>query len=394
MNRVLNVIFVVLFFGVSPAAEAASALVMQDRSSIAIASEGGKLQLWAQGEAQPRWSLPIGGVGAGARSRVASLNLLPSGNIMLVERLGDILIIGTNGELVSRYRPIYEYIRLNVDIDKVDWTHWGGQVDSVARTSASFVSDDLRYLYLVPDQWATVRKLAIDDLLKQPSGTIQLTDTLVFQFKDRNITIERKLDPPKFDIGKNNWIVGNQTEATALTACGGWIIGGNADGTVYFVPETGDVKSDQRIRQVGKPGQEPRSILDAICLSADLAATVSFDTGNGQIQLWDMKTKIATSTVGYSTGGHPGMAYTITRSADAKELISIGDGDLRRWSISNNKLSLLNKYFLPSLERQQNFAVVALDGGGFAFWDGDRIMKVPAGGSEPIYYAGRPLLSP
>jgi hypothetical protein len=216
-------------------------------------------------------------------------------------------------------------VRLAVEFPQVNWSKWQQQVDVIARTSAGFITHDANYLYLVPDLWSIVRKVAVDDLLHQPDGVVMLTDSLVFEFKDRNFTLGKKIGPLGFDTGKN-WVVGESKQATALAACNGWIIAGTDDGFVYFIPEDGDVSKDQRRRKVGNPDRQIRSILDASCLQPDFAYTVSFDAGNGQIQ--------------------------------------------------NGKLSLIAKYYVEGLGRREIFAAAPLDSGGFIFWDGVHVMKV------------------
>jgi pimeloyl-ACP methyl ester carboxylesterase len=93
----------------------------------------------------------------------------------------------------------------------VNWSKWQQQVDVIARTSAGFITHDANYLYLVPDLWSIVRKVAVDDLLHQPDGVVMLTDSLVFEFKDRNFTLGKKIGPLGFDTEKN-WVVGESKQ--------------------------------------------------------------------------------------------------------------------------------------------------------------------------------------
>ena len=369
------------------AAHGASAVVMRDGKSVAVATEDGELLLWSAGNEKPKWKLKIGGFGTGVLSRVADMALRPNGNILLVERCGAILQVSPDGKVISEKWPAYEYVRLAVEMPAVNWTKWGDQLEKLGCTAAANFSKDAQYLYLVADKWSIARKVPVEALLKQPDERVFLGDTLVFQFKDRNFTISKSIGKPLLDTGKG-WLVGDHVLPTALAACEGILVAGVDEGTVFFIPEVGDQIKEQRFRQVGDPNRDTRSVLYAGCLGGGMAYTVSFDTGNGQIQLWDLKTKAAVHSVGFGSGGHPGMAFSAIASRSGKQLLSVGDGDVRLWTVEDAHLKLVAKYFHNDGFRNRSFAAAALDSGDFVFWHGGRLWKYLATGGDPVLYAG------
>ena len=376
------------WFASGHVADAASALVMPDGSSVLIVAEDGQLQLWKPKEAAPRWKLQLGGFASGARSRVADIALRGNGNILVAERCGRIVEVSPDGRVISRKLPLYEYVRLGVEVGEVDWSNWSGQVAEIACTAAAKFSDDAKFVYLVPDEWSTVLKVPLGKFMEQPGEHVQLSESLIFQFADRNIVIDLKIGPVPFEIG-HGWIVGEDLHATALGVCDGIIIAGAEEGSVVLTPEVGDQDREQRIRQVGNREQDIRSILDVGCLPKNLAYTVSFDTGYGQIQLWDLNTKAVLDYVGLDSSGHPGMAFVAVGSTSGEQLLSLGDGDVRIWSIEHKHLKLLSRYFVQGSTQRQAFAAAALSSGDFIVWDGARLWRYVGGGDRPTLYAGK-----
>jgi len=78
-------------------------------------------------------------------------------------------------------------------------------------------------------------------------------------------------------------------------------------------------------------------------------------------------------------------------SASGKQLLSLGDGDVRLWSVENKQLKLIAKHFLNGRTEIQAFATVALKSGDFVFWDGAHLWRYPGDGGTPTLYAGSKL---
>ena len=367
-----------------------SAAVLRDGSSIIVSTSSGQLILWKRGEVEPVWSLQTHGFSLGARSPIAALSVLPNNSIVAVENGGRILHISENGKIISAYRPFYGFVRLKPDFLKVDWTDWAKQVDYFSSTSAAYVDADARYVYLVPNEWVSVTKIELDKLLKLEDGVISLSEHIVFEFKDHNFFTSIKSGPPSVSL-EGEWTTEPSWQPSTVAACGGWLIVGSKEGYVEFIPEAKNLDKDRRLRQVGDQKRDPRNVIDAGCINDKLAYTVSFDTGHGEIQLWDVVSRNALSWVGLESNGHPGMAYVAAASASGEELLSLGDVDVRLWKISERKLTLLSKYFLEyGAEESQHFAVVSLGSGDFVLSDGQRLWRVPSDGGEESVYAGPP----
>jgi hypothetical protein len=226
--------------------------------------------------------------------------------------------------------------------------------------------------------------------LDNDNSMLTLSDDITFQFKDHNLTVTNKLNEPMSLKLAGSWAAEDTFQPSALAACNGWVLVGSVEGYVEFIAEENSSDKEHRIRQVGDQKRETRGILDAGCVGDNFAFTVSFDTGHGQIQLWDMATQAATSWVGLGSNGHPGMAYAAVPSRDGTKLLSLGDGDVRLWAISNKKLTLVSKYYLDSDQESQIFSAVCLESGDFIFSDGRRLWRIPANGGEKSLYAGRP----
>lgn len=367
--------------------KAASALVLPGDAAAVIAAEDGYLQLWEKGAKLPKWKLKIGGFGVGARSRVAAMARRPSGEILVVERSGAIDLVSQTGRLVSRKQPLYEYVQLRSEISEVDWSKWGSQIKELAVTAAATITADTNYIYLVGSPWSIVVKIPTDAFLRTRENLVSTSDSLVFQFADSNLTINRKTQAPSFTVSVR-WSVGESLHATALAVCSGTMLAGTEEGRVAIAPEVGDRAAEGRLRVVASSNNEVRSILDAGCLGSRHAYTVSFDAGNGQIQLWDLATKAALDSVGLRNGGHPGMAFAAVASLSGSSLLSVGDGDIRLWKIEDSKLRLVAKRYPGRIGGERLFAAAALTGGGFLYWDGAHVLKVDERDGGLSYFAG------
>jgi hypothetical protein len=376
---------------VSSAHGASGALLMEDGASLVVVSEREEeLQLWQPGHTEPTWILPIRGLGAGARSRIAAMALLPSNQILVVERYGRILLISRDGKLLARKTPIYEYVLFGVDLPEVDWSNWGKQVRDIGHTAAAYITADGKYVYLVPDEWAVLRRVPVEEFLRSPSQMVQVARTFAYHFQGKtSVAIVKRTDsPPPFEV--RYWNMGEHaSDATALAACEGWVIAGTEHGLVTFNPENGDSEKERRVRQLGDSDRGVKSVLDIGCLRNGLAYSVSFDAGNGQLQLWDLSTRAALHTVGYLSDGHPGMAFAAVAGKSGTHLLSLGEGDIRLWSIENRRLKLIAEHAGNFAAQHQAFAATALTSGDFLYWDGKGVWRIPVDGSDPVLYAGR-----
>ena len=385
MRYVLACALASILFSVPLNVQGGSALVMGDGSIVAVVNNlEGHLQLWKTGAEKPEWTFQLTARG-GLQSSVAAMALRSNGEILVVERYGRVLSINRGGRVSSQKTPAYEYIQLTVEVKDVDWSQWDQQVETVGRTAGVFVSEDAKQLYLVPNERSRTRKVSVDKVLNQPNSVVFLTDYFEFMFKDKNIMIWRKNGEHPITVGRT-WTGGESVyHPTALAVCKGWLIIGTEKGVVNFIPETGDPTSE-RFRQVSNQDKTYRSILDAGCLGPNLAYTVSEDASN-QIQIWDLDTRAAVSWVGADHLGHPGVALAGVAAKSGAQLLSLGDFDVRLWSIENKKLKLISKYYPET--RKQIFAGVALLSGDFIVWDGVRFWKIPRNGGPAVYYAGK-----
>src|SRR5713101_5997575 len=127
---------------------ATSALVLPGDQAAIIVSEDGALQHWDKGKDEPTWALPIGGIGVGARSRVAAVARRPSGDIVVVERYGAINLVSKSGGLIARKSPVFPYVQFDAEVGDVDWSDWSKQVAIIAGTSAAYITQSTDFIYL------------------------------------------------------------------------------------------------------------------------------------------------------------------------------------------------------------------------------------------------------
>jgi hypothetical protein len=332
----------------------------------------------------------VGGWAYGFQSHVAAVKILSNGEILVVERYGRIITLSPEGRETARKLPIYGGVHFSIPFAEVPnlndpaWWKWGKF--NIEGTAAAFIPGASESVYLVGgDNRFRVLKVPIDDFLKQPENDIVLEEGKWFHFADSKVAAWVRGDPPRF--GVQNLSSGNDLThyATALAVCSGWIIAGFADGMVVFFPETGDTRRDRRIRKSTKKAGEFDKILDLGCLSSDFAYSISEDARR-QIMLWDLKTKSVIQEIEAGKGGHPGIAFVAIGARSGKHLVSLGDLDIRLWSVDNNALKLVAKYgrqMGPS-----SFAVAELRSGDFIVWDGVRVLRVPLEGGPLVHYAG------
>jgi hypothetical protein len=326
-------------FGIREAC-AASAALMTDGSSVVIGSDEGELRMWKRGETEPTWTIKTHGSSFSTQSPIAGITVLPDDVTLVVERAGNIITISPEGTVLQVWLPFYGFVRLKPDLSDVDWQKWEKQIDYIASTRAAFITSDASYGYLVSNEYSSVDKVLLRDLVHQQDRVITLTDGMTFQFKDHNLTIWKKSDPPSLRL-QGEWPTQDTFKPSAIAACDGWIIVGSEEGYVEFISEGSQKEADRRIRQVANQSSKTRAILDAGCVGNGLAFTVSFDAGHGQIQLWDTGTQVATNWVELASNGHPGTAYVAVASGDGTRLLSLGAGDARLWAIQDKILSLV-----------------------------------------------------
>jgi hypothetical protein len=375
--------FVSALLGPLSLAQGENALMIGDNSIVAMVNKPeGHLQLWKAGSVKPEWTLKIATQG-GLQSSVAAMALRSDGKIVVVERHGAILIIGPDGKVSSEKTPAYEYIKLNVEAGAANWSEWDQQVETVSRTAAAFVSKDATQLNLVPNERPSVRRMSVDDIVSQPNSVFFLTNYFDFMFKDNNIVFWRKNDnSPIKTSGK--WKV-DVRHPTTLAVCKDWLMVGSEEGIINFVPETGD-PTKAILRQVSKQDRDQRSILDAGCLGPNLAYTVSEDASR-QILIWDLDTQAVVSSVSADKFGHPGIALAGVPAKSGTQFLSVGDIDIRLWSIQNKKLKLVSRYYPET--REIMFTGAARSSGDFVVWDGETFWQIPSNGGPAVYFGGK-----
>lgn len=360
----------------------ANSAVAIDNDSVVVSDEvEGRLMLFKRGAHPPQWVVGMQR-GNWPHSRVATTSRLPDGTILVAERHGPIRILSSDGTVLDERTPMYEFVKLSVPMEERDNNKLRDQVEYVGTTSAAFVSADKKSIFLIADHRSIPRKVAINTLLGYRDALVPLTDALVFMFKDENLVSWERMDVEKVPL-EGEWVRGSYA-ATALAACEDQLIVGTNEGVVYFISEHGD-SSDFRVRQISKAKGDV-SVLDAGCLANSLAFTVSYDAGN-QVQLWDLKTKTALSFVAAGKLGHPGIALAGVPGASGQTLMTLGDFDVRLWSVEARTLKLLSRYYPGTKEPIQSGA--ALPSGDFVFWDGRSLWSVPHSGAAAEYYAGQ-----
>ncbi len=363
-------------------AAAGSDMVAAPGEGIILVDQKGFVQRWVGGSRTPEWSVPINGIGEGARSIVADLVILPDHTILIVERIGHIIKMAGNGEILGAKLPMYEYILLDVTFSEMQ----GGLLEQdpvkLGRTSVAIVSDDGLSIYLAPDEWSLIRQVKLDYLWNDATfGAVFVAESMAYHFSD-GLVINKAVDISKGNI-IGSWVSGENPHETALALCNDVLVVGSQEGVVAFIPTKGEA-SDFRYRQVGETDRELRAILDAGCLGADLAYTVSIEAGNGQLQLWDLETMAAVDVVDGANDGHFGMALSAVAGKDNEQLLSLGDGDARLWSVLDNKLVLRATHFFETGERLSAMSVHE----GFLLWDGATVWKLGKDGGDPTWYAG------
>lgn len=174
---------------------------------------------------------------------------------------------------------------------------------------------------------------------------------------------------------------------TALAVCGDTIVAGSSAGTVYFVPTRGD-REDTRARQLAEMAHDPADILDAGCLAHGLAYTVSFQTGNGQIQLWELGGRRLLDSVDVGPGrSSPLLTNTAVASSDGTRLLALGDLGLRLLDVREQRLTEVGYIVLDNT--QFTYAAGAR-GDGFVVYDGEQLHQLSSDGKSLIPLAASP----
>jgi hypothetical protein len=348
-----------------------------------VAEVKGQLQLWIPGAEKPAWTFQLKKLGTyNFQPHVAAMAIRSTGEILIVERQGRVISINRGGSTSSVKTPAYEYVQLAVEVQDVDWSQWDQYVESVSSTGGAFASEDGEHLYLVPNERSRIRKISVNDILSQPGKVVFLTDFFEFMFKDKNIVSWRKSDYHPIAIG-GTWDA-DIHHPTAMAVCKGWVVVGTEEGIVHFVPEYGKSINALR-REASRKDTESRSILDTGCIGPNLAYTVSEDFKN-QILIWDLNTGAVVSSAADDRQGHPGMALAVIAPKSGTELLSLGDFDIRLWSIEKGELKLVSRYY-PGTQTLMHSGATLLSG-DFVVWDGTRFWQIPRKGGPAVYYAG------
>lgn len=389
MDKNLSWISIVFLF-LPATANSNSAISVNGGAAVVFVSESGRLQYWKAGRSEPNWTydLPVL-FSEGARSRVAALGLEQDGTIFVAMRSGPIVYFSQDGNFIAAKTPVYSSIYLNVGFLDIDWDNWTSQVDHVGKTQAAWFDMGTNKVYLAPDDGSVVAYTS-KTIAHHGDDTFFTTDFFnFFQTGPTSICITRKIAVPLMqNVGR--WYLNGSSNlpnsTTALAHCSGRLVLGTYGGQVAFIPTSPD-ESGTKIRNVSSNRDGSEMILDVGCVGASRAFSVTLDSGNGQIQLWNMENMSVIGSVMIEADGHPGMAFTAVSSADGSEMMSLGDHDVRLWRLEENGLSLVKAHYFDGPE-SQSFVGTELDELNFVYWDGEGLWIIPKDGSQPQSYAG------
>jgi WD40 repeat protein len=362
-----------------------SAVYINATGGVVIANERGSLDYWVNGGTKPLWSVPIGGIGIGARSRVATMQIDGDNNLLVVERFGAIRLFSLKGEIIGAKLPVYSYVKLDIPFSNPD--NWEDHVKEIEHSSAAYLLNG-KDLFLGPNITSEITSVNSTDVLNSSTDAVEIGEFWrLFYDEETSLVVTIRRDG---EIASRSWPLSERDlHPTALTVCGSTIITGTEEGFVSFNSTTDMTDAERRLRQIGTSDEDGvQNVIDAGCIGSDMAFTVAFQSANGQIQLWDLTAKAMLDSVGYDSDGHPGMAFAAVGSRSGKYLLSLGDGDIRLWSLEGRKLKLLRPFELSMNEQSQAFAVAATEDDGFIYWDGSRVWMLSANSVEPTLFAG------
>ena len=373
-----------------PRASEARLLVRQDGRVLVPVENGSKssLEQWSPGNETPDWTLAIRGVNVAARSAVAAMAELPDGKVLVVERQGGVFIVDAEGRQTARKQIIYQGLKVENLTENL--AAWSDHIVGAERTSAAAISGD--NVILASTDEAYVVSVAINRILAAQSDTVFLGGGWYLRNADGPETIWLRYDEPYLEAETFFFGENSSRAVSAVTICGKTLIAGHEDGTLTFQSYPAHDQESLRIRRIHDDGTEFQSILDVGCIGTDLAFSVTWYGAHGQAQVWDLSSMALIDEFGIGSTAHPGMAYSAVASADAAHLMTVGDLDIRLWTIKNAKLGFMATHWLHT-PSTTSYSGAALPTGDFLAWDGVRIWQIPPDGRAPRVYAGPPATS-
>src|SRR5262249_8699062 len=278
--------------------------------------------------------------------------------------------------------------KLNGEMGQVDLAHWDKHIAALDRVAAAAIASNGK-LFLSSFFEPSVTGVNIKEFFKQQGKVVRVFSWARFSFSDDNfiwgqnageVPFATTYALPAFD----------PSPQTALAVCGDIIIAGTDGGTVYFFPTDTKRNDEARIRQLSDEQQDELTrtldIIDAGCLAGGLAFTVSFQTGNGQVQLWNVGDAVMLDNV--DTGGETNLiTFQAAASSDGKRLLGVGDTRLRVWSTERRKLEFLGQQRLPNVGNR--YTAAALRDGRFVIADGERFWTLSSDAKSKSWFAGK-----
>ena len=342
-----------------------------------------RLQQWSPGRDTPDWTLELRGANVSARSAVADMKELPNGNVLLVERWGDVVLVSPDGDEIFRKPVVYPSVEIQ-DLQK-NMGEWEKHVVDRGRTSAAWITDT--HALLASDRGAMVFVVPIAEILASQAEMLFLGDFWHLTNKEGSeaIAIWHELR----NVTSEVLMLGEEEErpVTAVAVCKNTIISGHKDGTITFKAYPKAEPDEERIRRLEADEKEIKQILDLGCLNAQFAYSITFEGAHGQAQLWDLSTQALSDEFGADTRGHPGAALSGVASQDGSHLMTVGDFDVRVWKVSSGGFTFVARHFLRE-RGATSYSGAVLPNGDFVTWDGQRLWQVPTTGGDPILYAG------
>jgi hypothetical protein len=337
---------------------------------------------WRPGEPGPyqfAWFRPTTG---GLQRPIAALAGLPDGRLLVVERFGRVVAIAPNNTLTAKM-PLLG--RFNVKGGPGE--DWGKNVVSSDHVAAAAVAQDGR-LYLASDSSPMIVGVKPINFLADESNAIILSFPRLHMIDQGTLVLSlMQVQPPAYSTQIVTPLGNGDERFSALAVCGDTIVAGSSTGVVYFVPVQGD-QEDARVRQLAEAGQDPADILDAGCLADGLVYTVSFQTGNGQIQLWDLASRRLLDSVDVGPGrSSPLITIAAVASANGTQLLGLGDLGLRLLDVRGRRLTEVGHIDLDNIHF--TYAAGPYDN-GFLVFDGERLRQLSSDGNSLISLARPP----
>jgi hypothetical protein len=364
---------------------ASKLLALNDGRSIIYATANGQLQRWEKGRQNPSWSTSVDGVKQSVRSHIALLAKLSGDRFIVVERFGDVSVVDASNpnKSVSKF-PLLDRIKLDGEVGQVDLAHWDKHIAALDRVAAAALAPSGK-LFLSSYFEPGVTRLDIKEFFKQQGEMVRVFNWARFSFSDDNFIMSVNFGEVPF-AEEHVLPAPDPKPQTALAVCGDMIVAGTGGGTIYFFSIDKKREDTARIRQLSDEQELATDIIDAGCLAGGLAFTVSFHTGNGQVQLWNVGDAVMLDNV--DTGGETNLiTFQAVASSDGKRLLGVGDTRLRVWSTERRKLDLLGQQRISNVAHR--YSAAALPDGRFVIADGERFWTLSSDGKNMKWFAGK-----